>query len=835
PIFNLNLQQVSQSWGCDNPALEQGGMNVVNTLMLEAATYSGNKITGEEIQFDDDYFDFAVSNLLKGGASVSTSEYWELTSTSPYVEALDAQYYDYFLDNVPLTNTYTAIVNWNGNSAGKVVFTLDSLTETVQTADAEVSADFELGDVSAGTHQLEALPYDDQGEPSVPMSMDVFIVPLEPWAEAANFAISGQDAPFGVTYTGEAKLPQEPIKLPYLDLSSIPFVGGRWGVPPIQLDGILHATSMGGRGEEGDVDGDIALYLGGNTAEAKLEIEGHTFTEMFADRLEFAEGEVEFNLAPYVIERQTGLVTLFPGAAEVFELKVIGPLLQAVNSIASVTASITTSATGQGTLAVNNNNTDLTITKGEIEPHIDIKAIAEMNIFNLARSWFGGGGSGDFTIEIAPNPGIRDCTFSMAMEAGVVLQPFLDKNYKDNWEMYTCPQTAQLVRKPYSTLLPYTSVPLPPVQTFPQERLVNEPFAGEDFEETVLVEDALWDASPVLAVGPKGRKALVWVSADASESMSTSAEIRARLNDGTDWGSGIDLTDNAAFDYSPAAAYDEKGNLVVAWLHHSGAQAAELTEEFVQGFEIAYAILDGSSGEILENGTLTENEEMDFDPQLVADNQGGVWAFGQASPGATLTGTPDSPNHLMARHWNGSKWTDADLVTDELVGSLSLNVATDPDGGYAVIFDQDTDGDLETGTDREIALITGDKRSASSIHYLTENEVVDSAPLVACAPDGNLAVAWYSAGEIVGWWGDIYADTETFIAAADLPAVLVDGLLVAGEDKQLALLWEGMAGDTPDILLSQLDPESGTWSQPEAVFANDLAGRLAVRRLRCQW
>jgi hypothetical protein len=796
------------------------------TLTLQATTDSGVMLTGDTLLFDNEWLGFAVDNMRQAGATVTVSEYWELVGGGPVVEVVTPEYEFIFLEGISLQNTYEAIINWNDSEPGKVVFTLAGDSRETAGGGEVVAQAMDMGGPPAGTHPLEVVAYTADGAPSAPHAVDVQIAALDPWAKDASFGLQGPTGgfPSGVIYEGTAHIPPEPIKLPYADLSGIPLVGGKWGVPPIQLDVNLLATSLGGVSEEAPVEGDVSLMLGSEERSHHLEIEGGATTNLTPERLEFDQGTATFDLTDVTIKKHVGLADLVPGVRRTFDKPVVGGLLKTLDSVTRVTGRIDASLTGETDIGPSDDLSHLTFTRGYLKPRASVSVEATPHFFKLAYAFVSGGGVATFKIQIAPDQRLEDCDVSLRFSAGVGVGNW-GESFEKPWRVASCTSAALPGQRALAAMGPAPG-PLAmnnrPIGWEP-ERVTLSTSSADGIETTTLVEGAHPQSTPQMALGPDGRMAFVWASEAAGKPRSQAREITLRLFDGQTWSDAIPLTDDTQLDFSPVVAFDDQGDVIVAWSRSRDTLTGddiELTEDFVRGLEIAYVAVDSESNDIITFEMLTDDDVMDFDPQLSVGHDGTLWLAWYSSPGASLVGNADSPNWLQATLWSGTEWADIETITGDLIGTLTWRIAAHDDKTALVVADMDTDGDLTTGADREIVAFERQRGGWGDAVQLTDNSGVDMGPLVAFTPAGKPVVGWYSEEErLYGVIGNLSSKPEVWLdAEAGASPMVANGILLAGAGGELGLLWPGPSTGGPDVWFVKRDAESGTWGEPTALL-----------------
>lgn len=797
------------------------------TARMQATTAEGGLISSDLPFLGDVLKQQQMAELEAGGAAeTSVTSYWELTHTDTHtVLGVTGRYEQYFLQGIPVTNTYTATVDWQDAAPGGVNFVLNGQEVAgAQSGGPDTwTASLPLEGLPAGVYPLQVTALNASGQASPVYTKVVAIVPMPAWGPGLGFVTLENDPT--ILYRGKALLPAAPLEYLVSLPAFLPLVGGDWGLKATQIQASIEATSAGGP-ESDFITGTGGLALGGNSFD--LTISGNTQTTLAADALTFDSGQADLSLPPLAYTKQVGLLDLVPGVSAVYGQPVIGDLLQALNAILNVTGTIETQVTGKTDLGVENDA--ITVVAGEVRDDLKVELVANIGIDGVALAYVGGGGQGHLVLALHPETAVKECQVNLFFLAGYAVFNFFTggtiaaDEYNHAWQVAQC-EPAALVYRPDKLAAPTgaaSSLTLParPASWQPEQAVVNPAVAGKA-ELTTLVQGAHPGAAPALAAGPQNRLAFAWVGEDAAQPRGAGFEVYLRLSDGGTWGETIRLTEDAAFDTAPAVAFDGQGRTLVAWVANPAgglAEGAALDEAFVSGLEIAYAVVDPASGAVTSHGQLTSDTRLDYGVQLATDSEGGVWAAWQHSPANALVGTAAAPNALQAARWDGAAWGAAQTVDENLTGTLWWQLAAHDAATAMILADLDTDGDLATGNDREILALTWDGAAWAS-HQLTNNNQPDLAPRAAYTPEGAPLAAWLAGGQVVGVQGDLTAAPSVWLAEGGSTA-LGQGRLLAGPAGQLALLWPEMTPAGADVWLSVYSAESGTWRAPEVVFGS---------------
>ena len=832
PVLSLKLmRRAAESSSYCKPAISGTSMSPWETLLLEAATFSGGKMTGTKIESGPQSADDMLASLAGTGAKIVRTTYWELNSSGASVDVITPEYEQYFLENITLQNTYTALIDWHDNPPGTVHFSLAGQSQDIP-GEAEVSAVFNVGQVPAGTNPLQVTATTADGQTSAPLTYDVIIVPLEPWAEKAYFSVAekvNQVPQNFVLYRGMTQVPQQPLALPYLDLSGMPVIGkllGKWGIPPFQVDVNLEATSAGGLSNVAPVTGQGGFYLGGDAPSVKMTVTGAAFTNMTPTALLFDHGQANFKIDPASIEKDVGPAQLVPGLTKLYDLPVIGDILEGLLSIWKVTLQLTASGSGTATLAVRPDQSELYFDTGSISPTVGITVKPTLGVQGALWVAVSGTGKGTFTIEIAPQPGLKNCTVSLsaAAEVGFAGAKIASEKSPD-FVLAQCVQTALNGKPTLAVYVPSefarrlrSHIEAAPVRNDGAFAVTRPTWQTG---ESLLAEGVAPQTELDLALGPGGRMAFVYASGDG-------AGVSLRLYDGQTWGNPIELGQAPDLAFNPKIAFNAEGNVVAVWVRADGATDPQDLADFARTWEIAYAVVQ-PDGVVATTGSLTQDQALDFGLRMAHGGDGSLWLAWIKSPSTDMWGPAEAPNQLWAARWQGDGWSEPELVTDGLVGTLSFGLAAHDGETALVIADMDLDSDPATVEDRDLFAYSRDAGGWGPADRVTDNQAIDAFPLVAHYADGAPVVAWLRDGVLVAVDGDLQGEATPWNLAREGQQVdLAGGRLMAGPDGSLDLLWSDFTPGGIGIWRAHR-PRNQAWQEPQAVVdGTDGIGLLAA-------
>ena len=330
--------------------------------------------------------------------------------------------------------------------------------------------------------------------------------------------------------------------------------------------------------------------------------------------------------------------------------------------------------------------------------------------------------------------------------------------------------------------------------------------------EQMMADPVSADANPSLAVGGPNL-ALAWTSDDRSRPVLQGAEISARLWDGSAWSAPARLTNDTNLDANAAAAYDQTGQTVVLWERNTLVglpETADIDENLLSHFEIAYSVYSPLAGQWSAPALLTNNSSLDYGPRLVRSADGRLIALWRGNSFNRLGGDAGAPDRVYYALWNGSAWSAPTVAADGLVDVLGWNAAYAGDGAV-IAFSCDMDGDPATAEDTELFWARWNGSSWSVPARLTNDDVADVSPAIVYGPDGKARLVWLKGGQVSLLEGD-------WTTATPATSVIDDSTGLAGfslaQDAagRLALVWQDASGQGGDIFYSIYDSSARRWS-----------------------
>ena len=761
-------------------------------------------------------------NIIREGEEIvevaAFTRSWTLTrQPQPAVQGLGATLRQYFLAGLPVTNRYTAALDWDGadpGSARLIVGGDAGRTMTVEGNSAGI--DLPLASIAGtGTFPLSVEAELEGRVARLDGLGPLTLVPVPSWAN--RFNLQPEVKADHVRYSGGYALPQQPLDAHVTLPTVIPYIGGTWGLLPTQLQLVLAANSLGTR-ETGGLTVQGGFGLGKRSY--GLAARGNIYGTITPTALTFESDLLALSTPPISFREHLGLVSVIPGASTLFALPVIGDLLQALDGTLGVTAEIHGAMTGRARLGVNGEN--LQITEGGYDAAVGVRATGGLDT-PVVWMTVTGGGDGSLKMQIVPTSKVDACQVLLSFQARAGALGYSVVQIQEAWPLYTCTAAAKQAAVAPAPLQPRTiygaAASRPAEQSVTQVQLTN------GLTETILAENASSQARPQLATAADGRMALVWNSTSSSGAADA---VSLRLFDGTVWREVTVVSEADRPAFTPSVAFTANGNLLVVWAEAQVApDPAGLTTAFASALEIAWAEINPATGTLLQRGRATDDAVMDFAPRLRRASDGTVWLAWQQSPSANLVGTAAEPNHFKTTRWTGADWGVVETAGQNSVGTLFWDVAAVDGNRFWLVADVDLDGNLATGDDREIYLYQRTVAGWAAPLRLTNDSVIDSGPLLAVDATGLPVLAWRHGDSVFGLAGDpaTTAPQSWFADAAGIGAMLGTGRLFVGDDGARVLLWPDGTAQGQDVWQTRFDPVTQRWSEPTPLFGDSVQRR----------
>ncbi|MGA7731764.1 MAG: hypothetical protein WCD37_10905 [Chloroflexia bacterium] len=735
----------------------------------------------------------------------------------PIVTGVTQQLEQIFLEKVtPVLNQYTATIDWGKGGPGSVSFQVGNLTVVGDLIGDTASAPIPVDSLPAGNNKLIVTATSAENKTSQPFERIIQVVPVPPWALPSNLDAKTQDTFVLYQSSTPRLLPAQPMEARISVPSFIPYLGGDWGLQPTQFQINLAASSAGGL-SNATPTGTGGVGVAG--AQFPLTVRSDSFvrTNMTDAGLLFDEGVVKMELPQAQFTRKLGLLQVIPGAGVIFDIPVVGKALKTLD-ISAFTAALRTRLSGDGKLGVD--GADFEFVDGQITSEVEMVIAAGPNFADTIFLQLVGSANGSLTFGLTPTLHATNCSVSASVFAMYGAFGFFGTvpNPPSATQLVSCEQFqaggfGSLLAAPQQQITePLRITPRSP--SWQPERVPNTPTeaSANGVLSATLIENAgAHIATPYLASGPGGRMALAWVSDTPDRARPQSFQTRLRLFDGKAWGPAITISDNTQPDYSPSAAFDAKGQVIVAWVQNKDANLGpntSLTHDLLKGMEIAYAVMD-TQGTPVKSGTLTDDSALDLGPQLAAASDGTVWLAWQSNPNGHLSANSDNRSEIKTARWTGQEWSTPEQAYREIESSVNWHLAA---------YDAETALIIAAPHAVDSVSISTIERSGSgwAPPYTLATNVTPGARPRAAYSNSEPVVAWSGENGISGLVGDLKATPALWLT----DTATLEGL-TAGGSGTLALAMSGVSSEGAHaLMLSKYDPQAGEWSRPESLVGD---------------
>ncbi len=329
-------------------------------------------------------------------------------------------------------------------------------------------------------------------------------------------------------------------------------------------------------------------------------------------------------------------------------------------------------------------------------------------------------------------------------------------------------------------------------------------------------------AAPPSAAAPS--LAMVWVHDDTRKQPLQGEEIYSSTSrDGEVWQRSSRITSDTYQDFAPQVGYAGTQNPIpiAVWERNTivqDEQTAELNAEYINAFDIFFAYRSGSTW--TTPMTVTQNSVLDTSPHLAQGQDGSLLLTWQQNAGGELIGSSDAPDTFWYTHWmtTTTSWYTPSILLQDKAGIIDTATAAFNTTNMAMVYSQDTDGDLATSTDRELFLTTWDGRTWSTPSQLTSDSLPDERPTIFYDSTGNLRIIWMKDTSLYARMGS-QATPEAIIS--DGPFTMLDYEATQDSDGNMHVLWTDSSTAGNDIFAVSYDQAQQQWGKPRQMTQDD--------------
>jgi len=369
-------------------------------------------------------------------------------------------------------------------------------------------------------------------------------------------------------------------------------------------------------------------------------------------------------------------------------------------------------------------------------------------------------------------------------------------------------------------------------------------------EEIPLQVNVFGQSTPDLAAMGDDLLA-VWVYDDPLRTPSNRTEAVWSFYDsvGDLWSEPLPVADDGTADFHPQLAALPGGDLLMVWenvndvvlepgdpgdpclddcaVECADPQSEECLdclhqckyEEIKARSEIAVSRFDSLSQSWETASVITSNGLLDRSPRLAASVSGTAMLTWVSNADGDELGSAGSPNDLHYSLFDGLDWS---APADVALGVPSVvKSAMAYNGSEAVIlFSGDTDGSNDTPEDRELFFVAFGGGSWGPVVQLTDDgpgeEVEDANPQVAYDALGNLLIAWYRGGDLVTA-ASLDPLTHSVVVDSDSgpSSGLADFRLAHDAGGRISLVWMDASEERSDLWSAIYDPALQVWTKAQ--------------------
>ena len=267
----------------------------------------------------------------------------------------------------------------------------------------------------------------------------------------------------------------------------------------------------------------------------------------------------------------------------------------------------------------------------------------------------------------------------------------------------------------------------------------TNPTKSSNLQTMTLATNIFPNSKPAIAE-VNGKKVMVWHRDNESRASIDRTELVFSVfneSSGT-WSTPKSINNDGTADFYFDLASDGK-ELYLVWQNANKKFTSSSTsmETMLGSCEINVAKFNTSSNTFENIKRLTSNNTLDLNPKVAVEN-GKVlvtWVNNDSNDIFATTGK----NKLMVSSYKDGSWKTSGIDEGNII---STSIAYNGNYGY-IVYQKDTDGDLNTNNDHEIYYRVINGNTISNPIRLTNNNILDSNPQVY-VDNGKVSVFYYS-------------------------------------------------------------------------------------------
>ncbi|MBU2099830.1 hypothetical protein KKB11_01210, partial [Candidatus Micrarchaeota archaeon] len=423
-----------------------------------------------------------------------------------------------------------------------------------------------------------------------------------------------------VTYTKTFIWPDPKIKAEVNVPKWVPFLNGKTGIEETGVDLRFKGESKG-EGRAG-IAGTTALCVAcGDDVKTSVKILGEIFGNgiFIIDALELVGGEVGVKVGAEIV-KESDIGDVFPALKAAEKIWVVGRAVKWFNERAKLEAKFNPDVTGTFEIRQDDENPNCTKglrCQGTIESSFPVLITLMVEIIEdiSASAWGGATPTVVFGIPAQDGGMIELSSMKLLLTAGVKLTAWLwDWETSDKW-VWTYPS----IHWHKSSTGEWTWRGRNYGENYANFVGNSSEIITTKFNTTSqkLIENAYPLSNPEIAFN-NANTVIVYSEDVLGKSDFQGEEIFALVQNNGVWSEAVNISNNNKMDFSPKIAFFNN-KAIIAWTQQKEIYNSDpgLSKEFIQNFELAFAVFNPDSGIVESTGVITENDSADLNPSFV--------------------------------------------------------------------------------------------------------------------------------------------------------------------------------------------------------------------------
>ena len=314
--------------------------------------------------------------------------------------------------------------------------------------------------------------------------------------------------------------------------------------------------------------------------------------------------------------------------------------------------------------------------------------------------------------------------------------------------------------------------------------------------------------------------ALVWLVDDPVRTALNRTKAISSFYDGVTWTDPIAISDDGTADFHPQIITFNDGSAVSAWEDANKVFLdSDSFNDVLKALEISVASYDPNRREWALFRRMTLNSYLDRSPLISGPTKDKVMLIWIANEFNNLRGNETAPNKLYFSIFNGSEWSQPQLISHLPYGLIKYNLLYDGNNAY-IIMSVDTDNDMTTIADHELFLLTFRDGLWSEITRLTQDNLPDENPHLSFTWDGNVMLVWLKGNEIYSCL-NFHMEQAYTVLNTEISTNLADFKLAVSDAGNMAIVWTEPSNYGSDIFALFYDREKAKWGVSPKQLTDD--------------